>query len=460
MDTGGSARRAVFEIKRRTAVRSSDRVLRALVANERRDPEELLATQRRRAVDHARFAMQSTRFYRDLYGDAGLTLADLHDPEVFDSLPVVTKDQVRERFDDFVTPEATPRTSAVSKTGGSTGEPTRILRDTRVSAQPFEWRLFRWWGVHPADNVVVVFRQVKSPAEQLKHAVKWWPTRRVLMDAYNLSDEVVAKFAEDWHRLRPTLVTGYAGGILSIARSIDRLGLTPPPLTALATTASPLTAEARSDVERVFGAPVYDHYRSSEMPWMGGECIERQGHHLFVEGRYLQLVDDADDLVPTGEEGTVVATDLTNRVFPLIRYRLGDRTRAIPAPCSCGVTLPRFDRIAGRATDGIHLPDGTWVPGIGLYQLFNDFPGAVRQFQVDQRADYSVVLRCVAGPSPETERSVRAATRLLERLLHRKVPVSWEVVPVIPDVGGKVQYVRTAVVPASSGGSTGSAPPT
>lgn len=457
MELGVAARRAVFEVKRRTVVRSSDRALRILVANERRDPSDLLRQQRERAIDHARFAMQNTRFYRELYGDAGLSAADLHDPAAFDALPIVTKDDVRERFDDFVTPEATARTSAVSKTGGSTGEPTRILRDTRVSAQPLEWRLFRWWGVYPADNMVIVFRQIKSSAEQRNHALRWWPTRRVLMDAYNLTDEIVVESAKNWRRLRPTLLTGYAGGILAIARTIERLGLTPPPFTAVATTASPLTAEARADIERILGAPAYDHYRSSEMPWMGGECVEREGHHLFVEGRYLQLVDHADNVVTPGDEGTVIATDLTNRVFPLIRYRLGDRTHAIDTPCSCGVTLPRFARIMGRATDGIHLPDGTWVPGIGLYQLFNDFPGAVRQFQVDQLLDYSVVLRCIAGPSPEREQSIEAATRLLGRLLHDKVPVSWEIVPAIPDVGGKVQYVRTAV-PGPASGSAGPIP--
>ncbi|HYY09724.1 MAG TPA: hypothetical protein VE781_02235 [Kineosporiaceae bacterium] len=442
-------RHAVFAAKQRTVLRDSESKTRRAAADEVSPVGELLERQRRAAIAHARYAMTESPFYRQLYRDAGFTLDDLRDPDAFASLPVVEKDDVRAHFDDIRTPEATPRTTAVSKTGGSTGQPLRILRDTRVSVQPIEWRLMSWWGVHPSDNVAIVFRHIKTPREAAVHAVKWWPSRRILLDAYRIGDDEVRAFARRWQRLRPALLTGYAGGVLELARTLERLGLQVPAPVAVATTASPLSDPHRAEVEALLGAPVYDHYRSSEIPWMGGECRERDGHHMFVLDRLVELLDDEGRRVPDGETGEVVATDLTNRVFPLIRYRLGDRTRVLPDPCRCGVTLPRMARVEGRRTDGLRLPDGTWVAGIGLYQIFNTVHGSVRQAQIDQAADHSVTVRCVLTDDPDAERAVQGVVEDLRGKLRHAVPVRFERVDSIPHDGGKIRYIRSAVPDAS-----------
>jgi phenylacetate-CoA ligase len=445
---GEGLRRGVFALKRRTVLRGSDALARRAAVDEVAPVEELLRRQRQLAIAQARYAMGNAPFYRQLYSDAGITLDDLRDPEAFTSLPVVEKDDVRAHFDELRTPEAVDGTIAVSRTGGSTGQPLRILRDTRVSAQPLEWRLMRWWGVHPSDNVAIVFRHIKTGREEKVHALKWWPSRRIQLDAYRIGEDEVRAFVRQWHRVRPALLTGYAGGVLELARTLARLGLEVPAPTAVATTASPLTDANRSELESLLGAPVYDHYRSSEIPWMGGECRERAGHHLFVLDRVVELLDDVDRPVPPGETGQVVATDLTNRVFPLVRYRLGDRTHAISRPCPCGVTLPRIARVEGRQTDGLRLPDGTWVAGVGLYQIFNTVHAAVREAQIDQAADYSVTLRCVLTDDPGARSAVEGVVEDLRHKLGHAVPVRPEFVPAIPHEGGKIRYIRTAVVDA------------
>ena len=136
---------------------------------------------------------------------------------------------------------------------------------------------------------------------------------------------------------------------------------------------------------------------------------------------------------------------MTNRVFPLIRYRLGDRSRMQTEPCPCGISLPRIDHVSGRTTDGLRLPDGTWVDGAGLYQIFSTVPTAVSQYQLDQRADYSVVVRCVRGTDPGAERTVEQIVEVLRAKLDHAVRVDSEFVDHIPHEGGKIRYVRSAV---------------
>jgi phenylacetate-CoA ligase len=437
-------RRAVFEFKRQTVLARSDRILRRLVANESMSGPEILALQRRRASAHAKYAMENTTFYRDYYSGAGFRPADLDDPESFDELPIVEKHHVRDNFEAFKTPEATKRRSVVSMTGGSTGQPLHILRDRRVSAQPLEWRLFRWWGIHPSDNIAIVFRQVKTGRQRIIHAAKWWPSKRIQLDAYRINEATVREFAARWQAVKPTLLTGYAGGVLEFARIIERIGLPFSPLVAVATTASPLTAEHRLEVEQILKAPVYDHYRSAEIPWMGGECAERNGHHIFAEARVVEVVDQSGRAV-SGEVGEVVASDLINRVFPLVRYRLGDRTRTLDGPCPCGVALPRIDHVIGKVGDGLRLPDGSWIATEAIYQMFSKNPSAVRQFMVHQMADHSIRISCVAGPAPDASDLIAQAVDTLRAKVQHSVPVTWELVDEIRAEGGKIRYVRSEV---------------
>ncbi|WP_157621833.1 phenylacetate--CoA ligase family protein [Serinicoccus hydrothermalis] len=437
-----SARQLVFEAKARTVLRKSQKLYMLGVQRETWPVERLRAYQTRKAAEQALYAMRSTRFYRELYESHGFTEQDLQeDPEAFYSLPTVDKQSVRDHFEELKTPDAEDF-GVLSVTGGSTGQPLHLLRDKRVSAQPLEWRLFRWWGVKPHDNIALVWRHVKSGRQELLHGVKWWPTRRMQLDAYDINEASVRHFAEQWRVQTPTLLTGYAGGVLEFSRVLEGLDLRLPAPRAVATTASPLTDENRQEVEDRLEAPVFDHYRSAEIPWMGGECAERAGHHIFADDRVVEVLDrDAE----SGDLGNVVATDLTNKVFPLIRYRIGDRSRAITEPCACGSTLPRIARIVGREGDGLRLPDGTWIAPEGVFPLFSKEPDCVRQFQVVQSADYSILVRVVEGASPRARDFVDETLSSLRHRTHYQVPISWESVDELIHDGGKIRYIRSHV---------------
>ena len=61
--------------------------------------------------------------------------------------------------------------------------------------------------------------------------------------------------------------------------------------------------------------------------------------------------------MPSGE---LVITTLSTVAFPLVRFRSGDRTSLITAPCACGRTLARLGEITGR-TDPIFSVGGIKV---------------------------------------------------------------------------------------------------
>jgi phenylacetate-CoA ligase len=440
-----SLKRAAFAVKNATVLRDNRSMYRQLLADERLPPHELDALQSARAIAHARFAMENTAFYRDRYSAAGFTVDDLRDPAAFAELPIIDKTDVRENFDGFRSAEANEANSKVSATGGSTGEPLRLLRDLRTPTRTIEWRLFSWWDVHPSDDLAVLVRQVRDSKDELRHNLQWWPSRRFQLDAYRMDDAHVDRFLATWEKVKPSILIGYAGGVSELARIIDDRGLFVHSPKAIAVTASPLTRAQRDAIEATFGAPAYDHYRSSEIPWIAGECSEHSGLHTFADVRKIEVIGEDGLAVVAGTTGEVVATDFTNRVFPLIRYRLGDRTTPIDGVCACGRSLPRIAPVSGRVAEAMHLPGGQIVAGEGLTQTFSRSPSAVRQFQIHQQADYSVVVRCVPGTDPHALEIIGLAIEDLRLIIADKVPIRLEVLESIPHDGGKFRYIKSDV---------------
>lgn len=432
-------------MKAATILRDSASLAREFERTERLDPEELESLQSRRAIDQARFAMSNSPFYRERYAAAGFSLDDLRDPAAFTSLPIVEKSDIRENLERIKTPEATSRNVHISTTGGSTGEPLRLMHDLRFPARVLEWRLFRWWGVHPSDDLAIVYRQVRSEKETARYQAKWWPSKRFQLDAYRMDGDHIEQFITQWRATPPAVMLGYVGGIVELARYIEKHNLRIPSPKVIATTAAPLNFTQRAEIEAAFHAPVYDHYRCADVPWLAGECTERDGLHVFADVRKLEVVDELDRPVAPGMPGEVIVTDLTNRVFPLVRYRLGDRTSPISGSCRCGMTLPRIESVSGRLTEAAYLPSGRVVAGEALAQVFSKVPEAVRQFQIHQLSDYSLTVLCIPGAAFDATGTIGRVLEQLREIANHEVPVHLRIVDDIPHDGGKIRYIRSDI---------------
>ena len=104
------------------------------------------------------------------------------------------------------------------------------------------------------------------------------------------------------------------------------------------------------ELEQVWGCEVFNHYGATEMGLGGGvECVAHRGYHLREADLYFEVVDPiTGEAVRDGEYGEVVFSTLTRRGMPLIRYRMGDRSRFIPGDCLCGTKLKTLEKVRGR----------------------------------------------------------------------------------------------------------------
>ncbi len=433
-----------FQAKSRTVRRHVGSVYQELRRSERLPLPRLLELQRQRAQGIARFAAEHTEFYPEWFAQNGVQLDALGATEAWQSLPILDRRIFKEHAQEFYSDEATPSTQRKALTGGSTGEPLRVAHDTRFPASALSWRMYSWWGVNPWDNLARIARWGLGRKETVKNAVSWWPTRQDYLDAPLINEASKTTFVETLQKARPVLLEGYVGAMLEFADYVERHGVELDSLKAIATTAAPLTAGGRARIAEVLHAPVYDEYRSSEVGWMAGECSRHEGLHVFADTRLIEVVDAGGQPCAPGETGDILLTDLTNRVFPLIRYRNGDRGALLPGPCSCGLTLPLMAPVEGRTTDVLRMPSGAAL-NYRLMGMFSEHPDAVRLFRLHQRADYSLLLTVVRGPARDAETQIEAVAEQLRERISHEVPLTVEYADSLPYTGGKVKYVSSDV---------------
>lgn len=392
-------------------------------------------------------AFDSSPFYRDLYTSKGYSRKDLLDRESFSSLPLLEKNDLREYRDEIIIAGTARRRLLPSATGGSTGKPLQVFHDAAAPTAAMWWSFYRWWGLDPSIDTAFVQRERRTTVQRIRETLKWWPTSRIFLDSRNIDSSSIEKFLAQCRKLKSPFLTGYVGGILEFAQFMNNSGQAIEGLRAVGVTAAPLTASVRSFISDAFGVPVYDQYRSAEIPWIAGQCKELGGLHVLASHRRVEILPSKE--ASTGEDtnnmGEIVVTDLANQVFPLIRYRIGDRSAFTGTPCLCGRSFPTILPIQGRVTDTLRLPNGQAITG-GLTGLFNKFPEAVTQFQIHQLNDASIDLRCVPGRSLDAMKEMKAAQEQLQQIVRYSVPVRLVVVDELKHDKGKSRIVRSDLI--------------
>lgn len=118
--------------------------------------------------------------------------------------------------------------------------------------------------------------------------------------------------------------------------------------------AEPHTEKMRKKIEKIYGYKAFNSYGLSEMngPGVAFECPYQNGMHIWEDSFLVEIINPKTmQPVAEGVEGELVMTTLQREGMPLLRYRTKDLTRIIPAPCACGRTHRRIERIKGRTDD-------------------------------------------------------------------------------------------------------------
>ena len=196
------------------------------------------------------------------------------------------------------------------------------------------------------------------------------------------------------------------------------------------------TPKMRRQFERALGLEAsFDISGMTELygPGAGLECEARNGIHYWADLYVVEILDPATlEPVEPGQVGEMVVTSLRKEASPLIRYRTRDLTRLLPGACSCGLCMPRHDRIQGRSDD------------MFIFRGVNIYPGqiaAVLEKFKQLSSEYQICLRRQEGLDhmqvrlerrPDAEVESAALAKAVSDEIRRQILVRSEVEVLAP----------------------------
>jgi phenylacetate-CoA ligase len=305
-------------------------------------------------------------------------------------LPILDKQQLREREPEFLDERLDCRRLHQVKTSGSTG--TSISVYTPVDA------LQQYWAANEirCRNVAGVDRYNSRAMlggrpvvrGDTKEAPFWRFNRRwrqLYLSSYHVSPRTAPAYAEAIRAFGVDWLIGYGSAIAALAEDATAAGVRPVPLRCVLVTGDTLQPGMRSSIESFFQCRCYDAYGMAEMVLLAMECPHGR-MHIAPDVGYVEIVRPDGTYCDPGEVGDIVATSLINYGMPLVRYRVGDLAAwAEDQTCPCGRPHPIIQSLEGRIDDYLVTADGRRVgrlstamkrsPSIHSAQIVQDRPG-------------------------------------------------------------------------------------
>lgn len=374
----------------------------ALRRHDRWSRERLLAHQRRRLRELVRFARARSPYYaRALGGGDDAPLA---------ALPVLTREALRDRWDELVTDRAlrlddlrrfldgAPGPAAlhagryqVMSTSGTTGVGTVFCYDPR------EWReviassarLTGWRGIGPSRRArtAIVVQQGGAAAPPM--GARIGATMQDLLPIACIDASLpLAAIVAALEAARPAVMSAYAGTLTALAEEqlAGRLRIAP---RMVQSTSEVLSPAARARITAAFGVAPHDTYAMTEAGMVAGTCDRQAGLHVEDDQVILEVLDEDGRPAAPGTFGSrVLLTVLWSRTVPLIRYEITDRVCLAAAPCPCGRPFTTIAAIDGRAGDVLTLPGAAGAVRLTPTQVQRILaPWPLATWQVRRRGD-------------------------------------------------------------------------
>jgi phenylacetate-CoA ligase len=374
--------------------------------------------------------------------------------------PILTRDLVREHFNELqadVPPRGKTWTHA---SGGSTGKPVTVVHDQPFAAKAQALRdlCTRLFFGGPYYNKLILWgmseevERQKQGEDSLAGEVKdkllqLGGLKTTHINTFDFTQDKFEQCARILETQRPEFILGYAGSVYQLAKYLDDNNISAGnSVKKIGTTAQTLYPFMREKIEQVFNCKVCDHYGSREA---GPLAWQHENGDMYFPKFFsrIEVVNTAGRHCAPGETGHILVTGLHNFTMPLIRYDIGDLGVQGMDSWYRSYPFSTLKKISGRSSDEFIRKDGTLVHSHFFIRLFYYRPW-VEQFCVVQKAHERIEILYVPKQKdvPPPEADVQVIEERIRKAMTDGTEVLWREVEEVPKTrAGKRLFVRSEV---------------
>jgi len=436
-----------YRINRQRFGKNMEQILSWLEETEKWSFADLQSYQEERLRVIISHVFETVPYYNDKMRSLKLSPQDIKSVKDLYKLPVVTKSEIKENIQRFISEKFDIKKLFHGHTSGTTGSSLDIYWDHGMVLMnnAVDWRQKKWAGFTPGDPHAVILGRVVVRIQ--KNTPPFWQMNyihnQLLLSAFHMSWVNLARYVEKIEKFKPRFIEGYPSTLFILANYLIDNGKRLP-LEAALTSAETLFPHQKAAIEKAFECEIFDYYGMAERVVFATECQFHEGKHLNLEYGITEIVDEDDCPVKSGCVGKVIGTSLHNFGMPMIRYQTNDVSSIRIDKCGCGLSHPLIEHITTKDEDIIITPDGKWISPSVLTHPFKPQKNIVESQIIQERIDLLTV-KIVKNDLFDLEDGKVLVNSLRERL-GKEMDINLEFVQEIPrEKSGKFRWVISRV---------------
>lgn len=399
--------------------------------------DKIVRYQEEQLIGIMKHAVSQVPFYKSL----GISPGSIRTAQDLKRFPIVTKQDIQKNQDGFLWPQLKKEDLHVSRTSGTSCEPTQTYFDHRCWLfSKYTLKMSRILAVENPffKRVLIVSEQTNKNLEKTRRSI--WPAAPILFDQEHLSifdtvDDHIPVLLNN----KPHMLYAFPSYLLELIQSFDEKHLPYPKIPVIFTSSELLTGKARLQIENGFQARLYDIYGSTEFKEVAWQC--RQGrYHINFQNVYLET--ESNESIEAFGGSRLLISSLTNYAMPLLRFDIGDRAELDRGKCPCGRQSPYLRNIHGREADFIILANGKRISPYLLTMTIEAQP-AIQKYQIVQKSPSELAIEFVARTDVDSHSISEPLTDKLRNLLDDDIRITFNKVDQIHrSKSGKFQIVK------------------
>ncbi len=300
-------------------------------------------------------AGEKVPYYRRLFNEIGFHPQDFKNISDISKFPLLSKDNIKENYEDFIAEGVDEKNCTYMTSGGSTGDPLKIYMDRKYRSRNHAntWYALQVAGYTPGKSRSVRLHGNIIPEECI-NAGKYWifEGNRLTMSVYHISEETCEDYMKIIHEHMPDYIHAYPSAISLLAQYAAQQNLKfPDTLKCVFCDSETLYPWQIELLKGMIGATfnTYGHTEGAvcAITYPGSQLL-----HLLPHVGYTEILkEDGSRATEPGECGEIVVTGFNNLIFPLIRYRTYDIVKIGKRPEGWKRMHQVLEEIQGRIQD-------------------------------------------------------------------------------------------------------------
>lgn len=292
----------------------------------------------------------------------------------YEELPALNKETVRKELKNFIS-TSYPNSIFEKCTSGSTGKPLTYFVTSNTRSYLWAFIILSWEvaGYKIGDKVAFVAGSaLLNFKSSFKHFIFYKLLNVDAYSAFSLSENDIEQYLNRLVKRKTKFIYGYASALDIMATHINNnSNFDTTYLKGIICTSEMLTETMRENIKRAFKVDVFNQYGCNEGGVSSFECEFHQLH--IINTRCYYEIDGV---------GQLLATDLSNEGFILLKYETGDLVELSEnKSCACKRKFPIIKNVIGRSRDIVtDINNKSLHASFFHYLLSNE--KSIKQFQV------------------------------------------------------------------------------